>query len=100
VANNNKRPAKPVKPAPESASRWQRVLWAMVGSILGVGIIAIAALLIGEAVTPLAISDATGIWAVVALVPNIALPLGFVLMIVLLVLTFVKRSRSAEGAGK
>jgi hypothetical protein len=100
VANNNKRPAKPAKPAPESASRWQRVLWAMVGSILGVGIIAIAALLIGEAVTPLAISDATGIWAVVALVPNIALPLGFVLMIVLLVLTFVKRSRSAEGAGK
>ncbi|HEX4442617.1 MAG TPA: hypothetical protein VHZ81_03515 [Galbitalea sp.] len=100
MANNNKRPAKPAKPAPEPASRWQRVLWAMVGSILGVGIIAIAALLIGEAVTPVAISDATGIWQIVAFVPNVALPLGFILMIVLLILTFVKRSRSAEGAGK
>jgi hypothetical protein len=76
------------------------MLWYMVASILGIGIVAIAALLIGEATTPIAISDASGIWAVVALIPNIALPLGFVLMIVLLIITFVKRSRAAEGAGK
>lgn len=108
VANNNKRtpngqPAKPVKaekPAPVPVSRLQRALWAMVGSILGIGIVAIAALLIGEAVTPISISDNTGVWAVVALIPNIALPIGFVLMIVLLIMTFVKRSRAAEGAGK
>jgi TRAP-type C4-dicarboxylate transport system permease small subunit len=97
VANKKKTPE---TPTPPPASRVQRVLWYMVASILGIGIIAIAALLIGEATTPVAISDASGIWAVVALVPNIALPVGFVLMIVLLVITFVKRSRAAEGAGK
>jgi hypothetical protein len=108
VANNNKRtpdgqiakPAKAAKPAPPPVSRLQRALWAMVGSILGIGIVAIAALLIGEALTPISISNSTGIWAVVALIPNIALPIGFVLMIVLLIMSFVKRSRAAEGAGK
>ena len=99
MANNNKGKL-PAKPDPAPLSRIQRALGFMVASVLGFGIIAIVALLIGEAATPIALSNSSGIWAIVAFVPNIALPLGLLLMIALLIITFVKRSRAAEGAGK
>ena len=99
VANNNKNKA-PAKPVSVPISRPQRSLMYMAGSILGLGVAAIIALLVGDAVAPDAVSHAQGIWPVVAFIPNIALPLGFVLMIVLLAITFVRRSRAAEGADK
>lgn len=99
MANNNKGKSK-TSPVPAPLSRIQRVLGFMVASVLGLGILAIVALLIGEAVTPISLSNSSGIWAVVAFIPNIALPLGLFLMIALLIITFVKRSRAAEGAGK
>jgi hypothetical protein len=99
VANNNKGKTN-AAPAPAPLSRIQRALGFMVASVLGFGILAIIALLIGEAVTPISISNSSGIWAVVAFIPNIALPLGLLLMIALLIITFVKRSRAAEGADK
>lgn len=97
---NSKKNRTPAKPAGAPVSRAQRSLMYVAGSILGFGIIAIVALLIGEAVTPLAISDASGIWSIVAFIPNIALPVAFVLLIVLLVITFRKRSQDAKDAGK
>jgi membrane protein DedA with SNARE-associated domain len=69
----------------------------MVASIIGFAIFAIAAVLIGYATST---NNGTGVWQVVDLVPGIALPLGFVLLIVLLVITFVRRSRAAKDAGK
>jgi TRAP-type C4-dicarboxylate transport system permease small subunit len=69
----------------------------MVASIIGLAIIAIAAVLIGYATSA---NNGTGIWQIVDLVPGIALPIGFVLIIVLLIVTFVRRSRLAKDDGK
>ena len=70
------------------------------GSVLGLGIIAIVALLIGEATLKPAAFEASPIWAVAAFLPEIAIPLGFLLFIALIIVTYVGRSRAAKGAGK
>jgi hypothetical protein len=72
----------------------------MAGSILAVGIIAIVALLIGEATLKPAQFQGSPIWSIVAFLPEIAIPLGFVLFIVLIAITFVSRSRAAKDAGQ
>ena len=72
----------------------------MAGSILGVGIIAIVALLIGEATLKPAAFESSPFWAVAAFLPEIAIPLGFLLFIALIVITYVQRSRAAKDAGK
>lgn len=41
-----------------------------------------------------------GIWPVVMAVPTYGLPIGFVLLIVLLILSAVRRGRAAKGAGE
>jgi hypothetical protein len=99
VANNSKK-REAATPAPEPVSRAQRSLMYMAGSVLGFGIIAIVALLIGEATLKPAAFDGSPIWVVVAFVPEIAIPLGFFLFIVLIIVTYVKRSRTAKGADK
>jgi hypothetical protein len=81
-------------------SRLQRSLMYMAGSILGVGIIAIVALLIGEATLKPAAFESSPFWAVAAFLPEIAIPLGFLLFIALIVITYVQRSRAAKDAGK
>jgi hypothetical protein len=104
VANNNKHPrptparadAKPV----EEVSRVQRILSVVGPSILGLGIIALFALLLGESLTPVAISEDLGIWAIVAFVPDIAIPVGFLIIIVLLIITFRRRAQAAKVASK
>ena len=96
MANNNKnRPAE--KPEPTPASRPQRVLGYMVAAIIGLAILAIAAILIGYATS---VNDGTGLWQIVDLIPGIALPLGFVLIVVLLIITFVRRNRLAKDDGE
>jgi hypothetical protein len=81
-------------------SRAQRSLMYMAGSILAFGIIAIIALLIGEASLKPAQFEGSPIWSVVAFLPEIAIPLGFLLFIALIAVTFVTRSRAAKDAGK
>ena len=100
VANNNKKSTAPEKPASAPVSRVQRSLMYMAGSILGLGVIAIIALLIGEASLSTAAFQGSPIWDVVAFLPALAIPLGFLLFIVLLIVTFVQRSRAAKVAGK
>lgn len=98
-SSKNKTPAK-VVPAAAPVSRLQRSLMYMTGSVLGFGIIAIVALLIGEGtLTPKAF-EGSQLWAIIATIPEIAIPLGFVLMIALLVITFRKRAQAAQGANK
>jgi hypothetical protein len=99
VANNSKKRDQKA-PEPEPISRAQRSLMYMAGSVLGFGIIAIVALLIGEAALKPKAFEASQIWPVVAFVPEIAIPLGFLLFIVLIVVTYVRRSRAAKGAGQ
>lgn len=83
---------------PATFNRVQRVLAYMVASAIGLSIIAIIAILIGNAV---GLKNANeGIWPMVFLLPTIGLPIGFILIIVLLVLTFVRRGREAKDAGK
>jgi hypothetical protein len=81
-------------------SRLQRSLMYIAGSILGLGIVAIVALLIGEAALKPAAFESSPIWAVTAFLPEIAIPLGFLLFIALIVVTYVQRSRAAKDAGK
>ena len=99
MANNNKTKVA-AAPDPEPVSRVQRALMYMAGSVLGLGIVAIVALLIGEATITTKAFQGSQIWGTVALLPAIAIPLGFALLIALLVVTFRKRSRAAKDAGK
>lgn len=100
MANNDKQTRDVAAEAPLPVSRLQRLLMYMAGSILGLGIIAIIALLIGEATLKTAIFQTSPFWAVAAVLPAIAIPLGFLLFIALIVVTFVRRSRAVKGDGK
>jgi hypothetical protein len=99
VANNSKK-RDASAPTPVPVTRLQRSLMYMAGSILGLGIVAIVALLIGEATLKTAIFQSSPFWSVAALLPAIAIPLGFLLFVVLIIVTYLQRSRAAKGAGK
>lgn len=90
----------PPQPSQAPASRVQRIVVYVGVAMLALGVVSIFALLIGESTTSIAVGNATGIWSIIALIPDIALPIGFVLLIVFIVMSFVRRSRAAEGAGK
>jgi hypothetical protein len=100
VANNKKNPKAAAKPAPAPVSRIQRSLMYIAGSVLGLGVASIIALLIGEATIKPAAFEASSVWATVAFMPELAIPLGFLLFIVLIIVTYVQRSRTAKGASK
>lgn len=78
-------------------SRVQRILGYIVASVIGLAIFAIAALLIGAATHQ---NTSVGMWQAVNFVPLLALPLGLILVLVLLGITFARRSRTAKGDGK
>jgi membrane protein DedA with SNARE-associated domain len=78
-------------------SRAQRVLGYVIASIIGLAIFSIAALLIGAATKQ---NTSVGLWQAVDVIPLLALPLGLVLVLVLLGITFARRSRAAKDAGK
>lgn len=49
--------------------------------------------------TPLGVTDfSAGIWPVVVLLPLIALPIGFLLIVALLIMSFVRRNRAGNQA--
>ena len=77
------------------ASRIERSLTYAVVTVIGLSVIAIVAVLIaGLLKVPLDNS----IWQTIALLPVIGLPIGFILMIVLLVLSTRRRLRDARGS--
>jgi hypothetical protein len=48
---------------------------------------------------PLGVDDfSAGLWPLVVVLPLIALPIAFVMIVVLLVMSFVRRSRANKGA--
>ncbi len=69
----------------------------MAVSLIGVSLLCIAAVLIGAGVrAPLR----EGVWPIVQVLPLLALPLGFLLLVALLITTAVRRRRSAPDAGR
>ena len=99
MANNNKNRSTPAA-APAPITRQQRLLLYVGGSVLGLGIISIIVLLIGEATIKPDSFQTSAFWLTVAFLPDFAIPLGFLIFIALIILTFVQRSRVAKDDGK
>jgi uncharacterized membrane protein len=82
------------------SSRIERVLAYMVASIVVLSLVAFVALIAATALGLERDDFAQGIWPVVTILPLIGLPIGFVLIIVLLVVSAVRRGRAARDAGQ
>jgi len=81
------------------SNRLERTLAYMVAGVILVSLASFVALIIGTA-SGLERGDFTeGIWPIVTIMPLIGLPIGFVLIIVLLVVSAVRRGRAAKDAG-
>lgn len=75
-------------------NRIERVLAAMIASSAGLSILAIIATIIAGLA---AVDLSAGVWPVVAVLPLIGLSLAFVLVIVFLVVSVVRRRRIAQS---
>ena len=85
---------------PPPASRLQRVLSYIVAALVVASLVCIAAILIGSAVGAMPQQNTgQGLWPAVFLFMLIALPIAFVLLIVLIFLTARQRSRAEKAAG-
>lgn len=68
----------------------------VIGSLVGISIIAIVATFVGRASH---VDFGGGVWPAVFLLPLIALPLVVILLIVFLVISVTRRARLARDAG-
>ena len=82
------------------SNRVERVPAYMVASIIVLSLAAFIALIVGTAVGLERDDFAQGIWPTITILPLIGLPIGFVLIIVLLVVSAVRRGRAARDAGQ
>ncbi|MGH1525942.1 hypothetical protein ACRAWC_18555 [Leifsonia sp. L25] len=84
---------------PPPASRLQRVLSYIVAALVVVSLVCIAAILVGSALGGMPQQGSgQGLWPAVFLLPLIALPIAFVLLITLIIVTGRQRSRAAKAA--
>ncbi|WP_223691447.1 hypothetical protein [Leifsonia poae] len=84
---------------PPATSRLQRTLSYIIAALVVVSLLCIAAILIGTAVGGFAQQGSgQGVWPTVFLLPLIALPAAFVLLIVLLFVAGSQRSKAAKAA--
>lgn len=83
---------------PPPASRLETILATIIGSIIGVSIVAFFATMIGTWSGMSRDDFLVGLWPTVAFTPMFGLPLGFVLIIVLLVVS-TRRRRHPGGHG-
>lgn len=78
--------------------RAERILAFMSLGIALLSIVCFFAIIIGTW-SGMTVEDfSSGIWPLVALLPNIGLPLAFVLIITLLVITWVRRKRANQAS--
>ncbi len=83
--------------APVPLNRIERVLAAMIAAVVGVSVISIAATLIASS----AGADMTaGLWPAAAMIGCFGLPIAFVLIVVFLILSVVRRNRLARDGGR
>jgi uncharacterized membrane protein len=80
------------------SNRFERSLAYMVASIIVLSLAAFIALIVGTGAGLTGSDFAQGIWPTVVVLPLIGLPIGFVLIIVLLVVSAVRRGRAAKDA--
>ena len=80
---------------PVTIHRNERVLAFIIASCLGLSVIAIVAIFIGRAAGAVMNSQ---IWVTVVVLPSIGIPLGVLLMIILLVVSALRRAREARDA--
>jgi L-cystine uptake protein TcyP (sodium:dicarboxylate symporter family) len=82
---------------PQPVSRLERVLAYMVASVVGISILAFVAMIIATSMGVGANGGlGRGIWPYVITLPAVGLPVGFVLIIALMVSVGVRRSREAR----
>jgi hypothetical protein len=81
------------------SSRFERALAYMVAAVIVLSLASFVALIIGTSVGLARDDFAVGIWPVVTILPLIGLPIGFVLIVVLLIASAVRRGRAAKDAG-
>ena len=66
---------------------------------LGLTVASIACFFAVILAKPLGVTDlGEGLWPLVVVLPLIALPVAFVMIVVLLIMSFVRRSRANKGA--
>ncbi|MDX2375930.1 multidrug ABC transporter ATPase [Microbacterium sp. LRZ72] len=86
-------------PAEAAPGRLDRILAFM---SLGIALLSIGcffAIMIGTAMGMTQADYSSGIWPIVAILPMFGLPLAFVLIIALLILTWVRRGRASGTEG-
>jgi hypothetical protein len=77
-------------------NRIERILAYMLASAIGLSILSIVAVIAG---TGLGVRDFdAGVWPVLIVLPTVGLPIGFALVVALLVVSAMRRSRSAKNA--
>lgn len=84
--------------APVALNRIERVLAYMIASTAGLAFVAIAAVFIARLAGQTDFSGAA--WPAVLVLPVVALPIAFVLIIVFLVLSVGRRRRVARDGGR
>ncbi|HWU46087.1 MAG TPA: hypothetical protein VN133_04950 [Humibacter sp.] len=83
---------------PQPVSRVQRILAYMTAALVGLSLLAIAALIAGYALgAARAQAHGDGVWPTVMFVPMIGLPVAFVLILALLIISLVGRGKSNAG---
>lgn len=66
---------------------------------LGLTILSIVCFFAVIAARPMGVQDlSAGIWPLVVVLPLIALPIAFIMIVALLIMSFVRRSRANKGA--
>jgi hypothetical protein len=76
--------------------RIDRVLTYMALGLTVLSIVCFFAVILAR---PLGVTDfAAGLWPTVVILPLIALPIAFLMIVALLVMSFVRRSRANKGA--
>lgn len=81
----------------QPVSRAQRILAYMVAGAVGLSILAFLAVIVGTAAGMKGDSFSQGVWPTILLLPLFGLPIGFVLIISLLIVTLVTRSHAARS---
>ncbi|MFT4030286.1 MAG: multidrug ABC transporter ATPase [Protaetiibacter sp.] len=79
--------------APVPLNRIERVLAAMIATIVGLSILSIIAVMIGAG---LGATMSEGAWPTIAFVGYIGLPIAFLLIVAFLILSTVRRRRLAR----
>ncbi|MDR9397058.1 MAG: multidrug ABC transporter ATPase [Pontimonas sp.] len=80
-------------------SRWERILATMIAGIVGLSVLAFFAIIIGTWTGMENDDFSSGVWPTLTLLPLFGLPLGFVLIIALLVVS-TRRRRAGEAPGE